>query len=87
MSELHLTRVYRAARSLVWQVWTDPAHVAHWWGPRGSGNRHGARCGAQFTRSQLEQCGFADAVAADQTGFFAAKANIQIGQDRSIVRC
>lgn len=35
MSELHLTRVYRAPRSLVWQVWTDPAHVAHWWGPRG----------------------------------------------------
>lgn len=35
MSELHLTRVYRAPRPLVWQVWTDPAHVAHWWGPRG----------------------------------------------------
>lgn len=35
MSELHLTRVYHAPRSLVWKVWTDPAHVAHWWGPRG----------------------------------------------------
>lgn len=35
MSELHLTRVYRAPRSLVWQVWTDPLHVARWWGPRG----------------------------------------------------
>lgn len=34
-SELHLTRVYRAPRSLVWQVWTDPVHVAKWWGPRG----------------------------------------------------
>jgi len=35
MSELHLTRVYRAPRSLVWKVWTDPEHVARWWGPRG----------------------------------------------------
>lgn len=35
MSELHLTRVYRAPRALVWQVWTDPEHVAQWWGPRG----------------------------------------------------
>jgi len=34
-SKLHLTRVYRAPRSLVWQAWTDPAHVAQWWGPRG----------------------------------------------------
>ena len=40
MSELHLTRVYRAPRSLVWQVWTDPAHVAHWWGPRGFSLTH-----------------------------------------------
>jgi uncharacterized protein YndB with AHSA1/START domain len=35
MNELHLTRVYRAPRSLVWKVWTDPQHVARWWGPRG----------------------------------------------------
>lgn len=35
MSELHLTRIYRAPRALVWQVWTDPVHVAKWWGPRG----------------------------------------------------
>ena len=35
MSELHLTRVYRAPRSLVWKVWTEPEHVARWWGPRG----------------------------------------------------
>ena len=40
MGELHLTRVYRAPRSLVWKVWTDPAHVAHWWGPRGFSLTH-----------------------------------------------
>ncbi len=35
MNELHLTRVYRAPRNLVWKVWTDPEHVGRWWGPRG----------------------------------------------------
>ena len=40
MSELHLTRVYRAPRSLVWKVWTDPNHVAKWWGPRGFSLTH-----------------------------------------------
>ena len=34
-SEIHLCRVYRAPRSLVWQAWTEPDRVAQWWGPRG----------------------------------------------------
>jgi uncharacterized protein YndB with AHSA1/START domain len=29
------SRVFRAPRELVWKVWTDPQHVAHWWGPNG----------------------------------------------------
>ncbi len=32
---LVITRVFNAPRDLVWQVWTDPAHIPHWWGPRG----------------------------------------------------
>ncbi len=32
---LTLTRRYRAPRELVWEVWTDPKHVAAWWGPFG----------------------------------------------------
>jgi uncharacterized protein YndB with AHSA1/START domain len=32
---LTITRVLDAPRSLVWQAWTDPAHVARWWGPHG----------------------------------------------------
>lgn len=32
---LTLTRHYNAPRELVWQVWTDPRHVAAWWGPFG----------------------------------------------------
>jgi uncharacterized protein YndB with AHSA1/START domain len=33
--ELTLTRVLDAPRDLVWQAWTDPTHLARWWGPRG----------------------------------------------------
>lgn len=29
------TRVLDAPRELVWQVWTDPKHLAQWWGPVG----------------------------------------------------
>jgi uncharacterized protein YndB with AHSA1/START domain len=31
--ELVLTRVFDAPRELVFKVWTDPKHVALWWGP------------------------------------------------------
>jgi len=29
------TRVFDAPRELVWTVWTDPKHLAQWWGPDG----------------------------------------------------
>ena len=35
---LILTRVFDAPRELVFKVWTDPKHVANWWGPRGFDN-------------------------------------------------
>jgi uncharacterized protein YndB with AHSA1/START domain len=28
-------RVLDAPRDLVWRVWTDPKHLAQWWGPHG----------------------------------------------------
>ncbi len=28
------TRIYDATRSLVWAAWTDPRHMAQWWGPK-----------------------------------------------------
>ena len=31
--ELVLTRVFNAPRALVWKAWTDPKHLAQWWGP------------------------------------------------------
>jgi uncharacterized protein YndB with AHSA1/START domain len=30
-----LTRLYDAPRDLVWRAWTDPKHMAQWFGPRG----------------------------------------------------
>ena len=36
--ELFITRLINAPRELVWKVWTDPEHVAHWWGPTGFTN-------------------------------------------------
>ncbi len=36
--ELVLTRVFDAPRELVFKAWTDPKHVAQWWGPQGFTN-------------------------------------------------
>jgi len=36
--ELILTRVFNAPRALVYQAWTDPKHLAQWWGPTGFTN-------------------------------------------------
>jgi uncharacterized protein YndB with AHSA1/START domain len=36
--ELTITRSFKAPRALVWQAWTDPKHVAKWWGPEGFTN-------------------------------------------------
>lgn len=33
-----ISRVFDAPRELVWRVWTDPKHVAQWWGPHGFTN-------------------------------------------------
>ena len=32
--ELTITRTFDAPRALVWAMWTDPKHVAQWWGPK-----------------------------------------------------
>ncbi len=35
---LVITRVFDAPRDLVFKAWTDPKHVAQWWGPKGFTN-------------------------------------------------
>jgi uncharacterized protein YndB with AHSA1/START domain len=36
--ELRLSRVLDAPVELVWEVWTQPDHIAQWWGPNGFTN-------------------------------------------------
>jgi len=36
--QLVLARVVDAPRELVFKLWTDPAHMAQWWGPKGFTN-------------------------------------------------
>ena len=33
--ELSITRLLNAPPELVWDVWTKPEHITHWWGPTG----------------------------------------------------
>lgn len=36
--ELRISRVLDAPVELVWEVWTEPEHIARWWGPNGFTN-------------------------------------------------
>jgi len=36
--EIKATRIFDAPRELVFDVWTDPKHIAQWWGPNGFRN-------------------------------------------------
>src|SRR5579871_3749344 len=36
--EFVIARVFEAPRALVFKAWTDPKHMAQWWGPRGFTN-------------------------------------------------
>jgi uncharacterized protein YndB with AHSA1/START domain len=50
-NEILLSRVLHAPRELVWEAWTNPKHVVHWWGPRGFTNttkRHEFRVGGYW---------------------------------------
>lgn len=33
--EIRFSRRFDAPRELVFRVWTNPDHIAHWWGPEG----------------------------------------------------
>lgn len=36
--ELRTIRILNASPNLVWEVWTNPQHIANWWGPNGFTN-------------------------------------------------
>lgn len=33
--EIVVERVFEAPCALVWEAWTNPEHIVHWWGPDG----------------------------------------------------
>lgn len=33
-----MTHTFKASIELVWEVWTNPEHIANWWGPNGFTN-------------------------------------------------
>ena len=33
--QLRITKLLAAPVEQVWQVWTNPEHIANWWGPAG----------------------------------------------------
>jgi uncharacterized protein YndB with AHSA1/START domain len=33
--EIVITRTFDAPRELVWEAFTKPEHLVHWWGPNG----------------------------------------------------
>lgn len=30
-----IEKIYKAPIALVWEAWTNPEHIANWWGPKG----------------------------------------------------
>ncbi|MBS1491372.1 MAG: SRPBCC domain-containing protein [Bacteroidetes bacterium] len=36
--QMQITRMFIAPIELVWEVWTQPEHIANWWGPNGFTN-------------------------------------------------
>jgi uncharacterized protein YndB with AHSA1/START domain len=36
--EIKMSRTLNAPVELVWEVWTNPEHIANWWGPNGFTN-------------------------------------------------
>jgi len=48
---IEITRLFDAPRELVWECFTDPKHLAHWWGPNGfsiTTHSHAARQGGKW---------------------------------------
>jgi uncharacterized protein YndB with AHSA1/START domain len=39
LQDFVITRIFDAPRQYVWNAWTQPEHLAHWWGPKISQNR------------------------------------------------
>ena len=59
--EIVISRVFDAPRELVFKAWTDPKHVAKWWGPKNFTNivdTWDARPNGSIRLKMLTQSGF-----------------------------
>jgi uncharacterized protein YndB with AHSA1/START domain len=36
--ELRITKTFKAPIEIMWEMWTNPEHIANWWGPNGFTN-------------------------------------------------
>lgn len=57
---LTLKRTFNAPIQLVWEAWTQPEHVAQWWGPKGIGLKvveHNFEVGGKWKYTMLMQDG------------------------------
>ncbi|MCU7550119.1 SRPBCC family protein [Chitinophagaceae bacterium LB-8] len=36
--EMRITRTFHSPIDLMWEAWTNPEHIVHWWGPNGFTN-------------------------------------------------
>jgi len=53
---LTIKRTLNAPRKLVWEAWTQPEHIANWWGPKGMDTKvieHDFSVGGQWKYSML----------------------------------
>lgn len=51
---LTITRTFKAPIALVWEAWTQPEHIALWWGPKGMQTKvieHDFRVGGKWLYS------------------------------------
>ena len=51
-----LERTFNAPIKLVWKAWTQPEHIAQWWGPKGMDTKvieHDFRVGGQWKYAML----------------------------------
>ena len=55
-----IERIFEAPIALVWQAWTQPDHIAQWWGPKGMKTRvlaHDFKVGGQWKYAMAMQDG------------------------------
>ncbi|MEL6309380.1 MAG: SRPBCC domain-containing protein, partial [Chloroflexota bacterium] len=63
-NEIRVTRTFSASQAIMWDMWTKPEHLAHWWGLEGwtlpvceMDFREGGSCFYCMKGPDMESCG------------------------------